>query len=309
MLNLILNSQKNNPKYWFINQFYFLFEERIFYLYIIYLLKDKALYIIHNMKSIIVEDQTIIDFFKKNKDIDIVAFNHIIIDYFQKISTEQNETANDVISNQVLPALQDFRNYLYKIAPSNEKIYYILQQIFPNDEIVACSEETSASNFIVNRTQHDEGSILFVNKDYSHSVPTDEIELFEKNVKEQKSHGIFISHSSNITYKEPFQVDVIDGLIHVYIQNVQYNMEKINIAVNIINVLSKELNNEIATINITNDNLRDLLEMFNEFNEQKRSLIEDIKSSNKLLLNQINNMQLNSVKKLLSKYINLQNDA
>lgn len=197
---------------------------------------------------------------------------------------------------------------------SEIQLYSILQQIFPSDEIIDCSGETATCDYKVNRLYPDKPSILFENKDYSRSVTTDEIKKFERDLKQQKLHGIFISQTSNITYKEPFQIDIIDGLIHIYIPNTQYNMEKIKIAVEIIDTLSKKLKymntakNEITTINITKEDLTDLVEMFNEFTEQKQSIIETAKSSHKILLDKIDNMQMNSVKKLLFKNGILQND-
>ena len=41
--------------------------------------------------------------------------------------------------------------------------------------------------------------------------------------------------------------------------------------------------------------------MFNDFNTQKSSIIDTIKTTNKQILDKIENMQINSVKKLLNK--------
>ncbi len=41
--------------------------------------------------------------------------------------------------------------------------------------------------------------------------------------------------------------------------------------------------------------------MFNDFNTQKISIIDTIKTTNKQVLDKIENMQLNSVKKILNK--------
>ena len=190
---------------------------------------------------------------------------------------------------------------------SEYELYSILQNIFPSDEIIDCSSESATCDYRVNRLNPNKPAILFENKDYSRSVTTEEIKKFERDLKQQKLHGIFISHKSNITYKEPFQIDIIDNLIHIYLPNTEYNIEKIKIAVEIIDTLSTKLIHisdvqaESTTINITKDDIDELVEMFNDFNTQKSSIIETIKTSNKQILDKLENMQINSVKKILNK--------
>ena len=190
---------------------------------------------------------------------------------------------------------------------SEYELYSILQNIFPSDEIIDCSSESATCDYRVNRLNPTKPAILFENKDYSRSVTTEEIKKFERDLKQQKLHGIFISHKSNITYKEPFQIDIIENLIHIYLPNTEYNIEKIKIAVEIIDTLSTKLIHisdvqaETTTINITKDDIDELVEMFNDFNTQKSSIIETIKTSNKQILDKLENMQINSVKKILNK--------
>jgi predicted Zn-ribbon and HTH transcriptional regulator len=190
---------------------------------------------------------------------------------------------------------------------SEHELYSILQNIFPSDEIIDCSGETATCDYRVNRLNQNKPAILFENKDYSRSVTTDEIKKFERDLNQQKLHGIFISHKSNITYKEPFQIDIIDNLIHIYLPNTHYGVEKIKIAVEIIDTLSTKLNHitntqtESTTININKDDIDELVELFNEFNTQKSSLIDTIKTTNKQILDKIESMHLNSVKKILNK--------
>jgi hypothetical protein len=190
---------------------------------------------------------------------------------------------------------------------SEHELYSILQNIFPSDEIIDCSGETATCDYRVNRLNQNKPAILFENKDYSRSVTTDEIKKFERDLNQQKLHGIFISHKSNITYKEPFQIDIIDNLIHIYLPNTHYGVEKIKIAVEIIDTLSTKLNHitntqsESNTININKDDIDELVELFNEFNTQKLSLIDTIKTTNKQILDKIESMHINSVKKILNK--------
>jgi ACT domain-containing protein len=188
---------------------------------------------------------------------------------------------------------------------SEQELYSILQIIFPCDEIIDCSTETATCDYKVNRLNNTRPTILFENKDYSRSVTTEEIKKFERDLNLQKHHGIFISQKSNITFKEPFQIDIINNIIHIYIPNAEYNIDKIKIAVEIIDSLSSKISNinqsQTETININKDDLDELIEAFNDFNTQKLSLIETVKSNNKLILDKIEAMQLNTVKKILNK--------
>lgn len=188
---------------------------------------------------------------------------------------------------------------------SEHELYSILQVIFPCDEIIDCSNETATCDYRVNRLNNTRPTILFENKDYGRSVTTDEIKKFERDLNLQKHHGIFISQKSNITFKEPFQIDIINNIIHIYIPNAEYNIDKIKIAVEIIDSLSSKISNinqnQTETININKDDITELIEAFNDFNSQKLSLMETIKSNNKNILDKIENMQLTAVKKILNK--------
>jgi hypothetical protein len=255
-------------------------------------------------------------------------FNNMIVSLqqpiFSFIQSSEERTTNNVqqirdklISQQLSQdslnlSVHEFLNK-YKHNSSSKgnvseyELYSILQNIFPSDEIIDCSGETSTCDYRVNRLNQNKPAILFENKDYSRSVTTDEIKKFEKDLKQQKLHGIFISHKSNITYKEPFQIDIIDNLIHIYLPNTNYSVENIKIAVEIIDTLSTKLihitnvQTETTTINITKDDVDELVELFNDFNTQKLSIIDTIKTTNKQILDKIESLQLNSVKKILNK--------
>ena len=223
-----------------------------------------------------------------------------------KITYQQS--SQESLNNGIHEFLNKYKhNSSSKGNVSEYELYSILQIIFPSDEIIDCSGETSTCDYKVNRLNVKKPAILFENKDYSRSVTTEEIKKFERDLKQQKLHGIFISHKSNITYKEPFQIDIIDNLIHIYLPNTEYSVEKIRIAVEIIDTLSNKLIHitdvqaETSSINITKEDIDELVEMFNDFNTQKASIIDTIKTTNKQILDKIENMQINSVKKLLNK--------
>jgi len=216
------------------------------------------------------------------------------------------QLSQDTLNNGMQEFLNKYKhNSSSKGNVSEQELYSILQVIFPCDEIIDCSNETATCDYRVNRMNKTRPTILFENKDYSRSVTTDEIKKFERDLQQQKHHGIFISQKSNITFKEPFQIDIIHNLIHIYIPNAEYNMDKIRIAVEIIDSLSSKIVNinqsQSDTIHINKEDLDELIDAFNEFTAQKNNLIETIKTNNKILMDKIETMHLNSVKKILNK--------
>ncbi len=219
------------------------------------------------------------------------------------------QTSQDKLHGDLYEFLNKYKhNSSSKGNVSEHELYCILQEIFHNDEILDCSTETATCDYRVNRLNPNKPTILFENKDYAKTVSTDEIKKFERDIALQKHHGIFISQNSNITFKEPYQIDIINNLIHIYLPNTKYNVEKIRVAINIIDNLSATLNqikltqeSTNTTIQIDESDLNELLILFNDFNTQKSLIISTIQSSNKIILEQLENLQINAIKKILNK--------
>jgi hypothetical protein len=219
------------------------------------------------------------------------------------------QTSQDKLNGELYEFLNKYKhNSSSKGNVSEHELYCILQEIFHNDEIIDCSTETATCDYKVNRLNPNKPTILFENKDYAKTVSTDEIKKFERDVALQKHHGIFISQNSNITFKDSYQIDIINNLIHIYLPNTKYNVEKIRVAINIIDNLSLTLNQikltqetTNTTIQIDESDLNELLVLFNDFNTQKALIISTIQSSNKTILDQLENLQINAIKKLLNK--------
>jgi len=187
------------------------------------------------------------------------------------------------------------------------QLYSILQLIFPSDEIIDCSNETATCDYRVNRLSQTKPTILFENKDYTRSVTSDEVKKFERDLKQQQQHGIFISHNSNITFKEPYQIDVIDGFIHLYLPNAQYDHQKIKAAVDIVDKLAYQLslisntNEQTYNVQITKEDIDELLQTYNDFAKQKATIIEDFKKTCKLTIEGIERMEMPIVRQILCK--------
>ena len=221
-----------------------------------------------------------------------------------KSNLSQNKQSNDTMTAELGQFLNKYKNNSSSKGQISEtELYFILQRLLPSDEIVRCSSETASGDFKVHRYDSTKPNILFENKNYVRSVDTEEIKKFERDVTLQKMHGILLSQNSPITFKNTFHIDVIQGNILVYVPNVEYNIEKIKVAIDIIDALSMQLHKEEKEDG-TNDHqhhhhslltpamLNDIVREYYDFGKQKMDMIDIVKVQTKMLLEKIDQLQL-----------------
>jgi hypothetical protein len=232
-------------------------------------------------------------------------------------NVKDNLITQQSINQKLTSELNDFLNK-YKNNSSTKgnvseaELYFILQSLMPSDEIIKVNSDTATCDLKVNRMDKSKPSILFENKDYSRSVTTDEIKKFERDLQIQKLHGVFISQKSPITYKNNFQIDIINGLIHIYIPNAEYDANKLKIAIDIIDNLALKLklieNTNDDDYCINKEDMEDIIEEYRNFTLQKLQMIDTIKLVTKQLVDKMEDIQLPKLKKLFMKLGNIEND-
>ncbi|NCA22502.1 MAG: hypothetical protein EBS86_15370, partial [Crocinitomicaceae bacterium] len=222
----------------------------------------------------------------------------------EKLTTELNDFLNKYKNNSSL-----------KGCVSENELYYMLQSVMPTDEIVRVSSDTASCDFRVNRKNKERPTILFENKDYNRNVTTDEVVKFERDIQLQKIHGIFVSQKTPITFKENFQVDIINNLVHVYIPSCQYDTEKLKIAIDIVdslssklNVLNSNTNSEDTVYSTTKMDMDDLANEYRNFAIQKTSIQEMVKAMSKQLLDKLEEVQLPKIKNILIRFGMIENE-
>jgi hypothetical protein len=210
----------------------------------------------------------------------------------ENLSVELNAFLNKYKSNSSV-----------KGSVSECELYSLLQKILPHDFLVRCSTEACSCDIRLTRKDKRLPNILFENKDYTATVNTDEIEKFERDLKLQRCHGIFISQNSPIAYKENFHIDIINNIIHLYIPNAGYDIEKIKLAINIVDSLSEKLNlivldpdEEIYEVSI--DDFENLKKEYCDFANKKSEMLDLIKMITKQLSDKLESIQLPVLKKL-----------
>jgi hypothetical protein len=231
-----------------------------------------------------------------------------------KESCNTQQTMQQKLTNELSEFLNKYKNNSSSKGNISEaELYYILQTILPSDEIVKVGNDTATCDIRVNRMDKTKPSILFENKDYSRSVTTDEVKKFERDVQMQKLHGVFVSQKSPITFKNDFQIDIINGLIHIYIPNADYNISKIKIAIDIIDNLSFKLQSlsgesDEHEYSISKEDMEEIIEEYRVFISQKLQMVDTIKIVTKQLLDKMEDIQLPKLKKLFVKFGNIEND-
>lgn len=238
---------------------------------------------------------------------------------FSGIQTVKDSLTAHQIGNQQLHA--DMNEFLNKYNNnssskgnvSEAELYYTLQSILPSDEIIKVNSETASCDLKVNRMDKSKPSILFENKDYTRSVPTDEVKKFERDLRLQNSHGIFISQKSPITFKNNFQIDIINGLIHIYVPNANHDANKLKIAIDIIDNLSSKLETVESTksddFSLCKEEIDDIIEEYRGFALQKSQMIDTIKLVTKQLVEKMEEIQLPKIKKMFVKLGAVEEDS
>jgi hypothetical protein len=226
-----------------------------------------------------------------------------------KDNTLSNQSKNSATMDELSAYLKKFNNSSYKGALAETELETVLTQMFPSGEIINSSSTKACGDFMLKRDN--KPNIMFENKLYENNVKFEEVDKFIRDVDELRCHAVFLSQSSGITRKKNYQIDIHKGCILVYIHNVKYSQDKIQMAVDMIDQLSEriqELDSEEEHENIISKSVLDEINQeYIEFTRQKDDIILNAKDFQKKLLVQLENLRLNTLSKYLSnKYANSQ---
>jgi hypothetical protein len=208
------------------------------------------------------------------------------------------------LSTELAVFLNKYKNNSsIKGAVSENELYTLLQYAFPTDYVRNTSTETAACDFCLTRKDKSLPTIYFENKDYSTTVDSTEVEKFQRDLQERKAHGIFISQHSPIVFKSNFQIDFIENRIHLYIPNAGYDVEKIKLAVGLIDSLSIKLNLMISDANddcyeLSLEDFENLKQEYLEFAQAKLCVLECIKTMTKQLTTKLDAIQLPTLRRI-----------
>jgi hypothetical protein len=182
-----------------------------------------------------------------------------------------------------------YRNSNHKGKASEGRLEDILNSLYPSCHIKNTSGIPNSGDLIMEERDGLKPRILFENKDYSTNVGTEEVDKFVRDIHTQKCHGVFISQSSGIVGKNPYQIEIFTNSVAVYVHHCNYEPEKIKMAVDIIDSINHSLElyarrqgNGNTPENVLSDaTMDDINAEYTKFVQNKLAVIESIKFSSK----------------------------
>ena len=127
-----------------------------------------------------------------------------------------------------------------------------------------------------------------------------EISKFITDIENNDCHGIFLSQYSGITNKKNYQIENHKGKLLIYLNFVEYNSDKISVAVDIIDDLSKKIE-LVQNNNILTDELLEYINNeYSSFASKKETFMTYLRESNKKSIEMLTDMELPTLANYLS---------
>ena len=224
--------------------------------------------------------------------------------------TLSNSSAQGQINTSVGELLKKMENSSSKGRVSENILNHILQGLYPIADVQFVGTTKECGDIMLVRKN--KPTILFENKNYDSSpVGKTEIDKFIRDVELQSCNGILLSQKSTIVNRDNYEIEIRNNKILMFVHNVEYNSDKIKVAVDIVDYLQESLN----TLNEMNDNadkfqidktiLDEINSEFQNFTINKLNHIKTIKDYNTKLLSQVDNLKFPNLENILSKnYLN-----
>jgi DNA anti-recombination protein RmuC len=220
------------------------------------------------------------------------------LEELSKIGKDQEQ-----MHTQVSDLLRKMDNSSSKGKISETLLNNVLNNLYPMGEIRSVGNTKETGDFMMIR--ENKPTILFENKNYDKNVGQDEVQKFLRDIEIQQCAGIMLAQNFGIANKSNYEIHLYQGHVCVYLHQVQYNPDKIKIAVDIIDHLSQYMDDSgLKTEEITID--KEYLDQINKeyqvFAQQKINQIKTVKEYSQKLLSQIEEMKLPQLEQWLGKY-------
>ena len=239
-----------------------------------------------------------------NKDIE--EDNHIkdVINIYENKSSAMFQSIINGIDKHIYT--NNLKNEIIENS-SKKSILNILNKLYDNCEIVHLNhlkndfiQNDNIDLFLINRLK--KKSIMICNIDSEMNISSDNINGFYKIINQQKYNTIFLSQNSGFSLKLNYQIEYHNNNVVIFINSVNYDIDKIKVGINIIDTLILKIkddsNNDYC---ISNSILEDINTDYKSLLNSKQSLINIIKDSHKQILQHLdNNIDINSLNSYLS---------
>lgn len=223
------------------------------------------------------------------------------LDTHIKNSSVKTEKHQDTIETELKKFLDQYKGASKKGEFSEQILQGVLSSMFPKDEIINVTREGEKKcDFELIR--ENKPTILIENKDYeSINVPKVEVQKFVTNIIDNNMCGIMISQRNGISNKSDFEIEFHNNLVLIYLHKVNYDSNKIQIAVDIIDNLYPKLtelyiNDKFV---ITNDQINKINDEYIDFIKQRNDIINDINFMLTNTIDKIKKLEITSINNIL----------
>jgi hypothetical protein len=259
------------------------------------------------------------DLFPKNNEIitshirnSFSTFDTLITSTETRIQNNINDKLADIqtfgvnqnkIAENVATIINKFNNSSSKGNFSENSLMGILTFLYPYGNVEHVGNKLSnAGDIHLNRK--DKTKIIFENKEYSHTVVQTEVDKFINNVVLNDCDGIMLSHSSQIIFKDDFEINFNGDSILVYICNVNYDISKIRTAISIIDHLKEKkesITKQQDSISISREDFDIINKEYSFLLNQKKSIIKTLTDCFNKNIEEIRQLRVPSMELILQR--------
>jgi hypothetical protein len=220
----------------------------------------------------------------------------------KEISTLNNSTQQTLYTN-VSEMLKKFEKGITKGTVSENIVYNILLSLFPCAQIDHVGGEQKETGDII-LIRNNKPKILIENKDHiSMNVPKTDVEKFIRDCEIQNCCGIMLAQHRGIANKQNFEIQLNNGNILLYLHEVNFDKDKIKIAIDIIehfkSKIDETFNNDDDCV-IDKDSLDEINREFTNYITQKNNMVKLLRDFNEKMSISINELKIPTLEKYLS---------
>jgi len=180
---------------------------------------------------------------------------------------------------------------------------YVITQMYSTGQII---KQTNEQDILLKRLRY--SNILLCDYQGEENACDDDIVRFIECLDEHNCNGIFLSQYCGIANKRSYQVDLHNNKLVLYVHKAEYDRDKIQVAIdiidNLINKMSVDSKNGGTGISIDKDVLDTINNEFQMFISQKTAVLDVMKEHQRKVISQLDELKFPALEKLLSsKYI------